>query len=82
MPYNQQELERQERLVTFFLSNQKIWDDLVEEINICIKNSQYKLQGPNTDNRDWYAGYISAMSFILSLEDYYKKLELKKDEVQ
>ena len=71
-------LERDERLVEFFKSNPAIWDDITEEINVCIKNAQNQVKLKDCQYREYWAGYWEALEFVKELD---RKFKWQKPEV-
>jgi hypothetical protein len=52
---------RQERLAEYFKGNPDSWNDLVEEMDLFIETAESKLKSLNCQNREYYAGYCSAL---------------------
>jgi hypothetical protein len=68
----QQDLDRQLRLQEFFKSKPPIWDDLKQEMDLCLENALFKLDSIHCSQRDWYAGYRTGLKMVLNFEEQYK----------
>lgn len=64
--------ERQERLSLFFKGNPDIWNDIKEEIDVCIKNAQGQIKLKDCQSREYWAGYWEALEVTKSLDRKFK----------
>ncbi len=59
---------RQEKLREWFRSNPSEWEDLKQEIFVCLNNANNTLRSVSCENRDFYAGKCVGIEEILKLE--------------
>lgn len=79
MPSQQeQDKARKDNLSQWFKGNKEIWQDLSDEMRICLENSTDSLRSMGCQNRDWYAGKCAGIREILRFGDKYGK-ETDKD---
>lgn len=71
--------DRGQRLAQWLQSNSPEWDDLKEEIKICLENANAKLKSQGCIERDFFAGKCAGVEEILSLETKFKNVILLDD---
>lgn len=70
----QQQLDklRKERLHKFFQDSPLAWQDVKEEIKVCLDNALGKLKSPTCENREYCAGKVNAIEEVLDIENQFK----------
>ena len=64
--------ERHQRLIEFFKSNPAIWEDITEELEVCIKNAQSQIKLKECHYREYWAGYLEALDLVKELDRKFK----------
>ena len=71
--------ERHERLIEFFKGNQDIWNDIKEEIDVCIKNAQVQIKLKDCQSREYWAGYWEGLEVSKNLDRKFKWQKIQQD---
>lgn len=72
------DLELQERLAQFFQGNPKIWDDILNEVEICISNAEAQMKLKDCQHREYWAGYCNGLEEMLRLKGKYQIWQIPK----
>lgn len=73
MNENKQDIERRQRLQEWFKSDPEIWSDITAELGNTHHNEMIQLKSRTGVNKEWSAGYINAIDFVLDMGRYFRK---------
>lgn len=59
---------RRERLKAFFSNDPESWEDLLEEMNLCLSRAEGKLKAFHCEDRNYYAGKCAGVQEIIDID--------------
>ena len=71
---DKKEIERRLRHQEWFRSDPEIWKDILDEGHQALHNEMVQLESRNCTNREWSSGYVAGQKFLMSMENYLRRV--------
>ena len=68
-----EDIERRKRLQEWFKAEPEAWKDIAEEFRNAHRNELSAVKARTCTSREWSAGYVSGLEYILDLERWIRK---------